>query len=91
MRPIDPSDLPPLRTFVVRRFKDADHSKVEDVVIEAHSIQVYEGILTAATGCIIHDPHTGKTEIVAQACWIFNANIWLDVQEIVMKPSSILH
>jgi hypothetical protein len=91
MRPLDPSDLPSLRTFIVRRFKSGTKGEIEELVIEAHSMQVTDRVLLAFVGYIDINPQTGETVIVTQLRWIFNAETWVDVQEVVMKPSFLAH
>ena len=91
LRPINPSDIPPLRTFVVRLFKDGDHTRIEELTIEAHAVHVLDRVLTAIIEVADYNPRTGETQILVYVRWIFNAETWLDVREVVFGPTVITH
>ena len=91
LRPINPSDIPPLRTFVVRLFKDTDHTRIEELTIEAHAVHVLDRVLTAIVEVANYNPRTGETQILVYVRCMFNAETWLDVREVVFVSSLITH
>ena len=79
-------EIPPVRTFVVTRYKpDSKLREIEKVTIEAHIVHHSEGNVLFFTEFIL----VGN-EAFAQVRRLFNPAHWIDVEEVCFRRSSAL-